>query len=161
VAPTDHPTRAGSTLKPTPAKTAGPKPTSTPTASTPADNGSMSPEEMKLFSLIETARTDKGCAPLQRNSNLTVGARSDAESRAANGNVSDSGPSMAAAGGDNWDAQTAFNRMMNQNSSVILNCGLTTLGVGQGIATRESGICHPLPLLCTKRTRVGWVADFQ
>jgi hypothetical protein len=118
----------------------------------------MSSEELKLFSLIDNARTDKGCAPLQRNSNLTSGARSDAQNRAEDGNVSDSGPSMAAAGGDNWDAQTAFNRMMNQNSSVILNCGLTTLGVGQGTATYKS--CS-LFVFCAKRTRVGWVADFR
>jgi uncharacterized protein YkwD len=156
VAPTDQPTRAGSTLKPTPSKTAVPKPTSTPTTSTPTDDGNMSPEEMKLFSLIDTARTDKGCAPLQRNSNLSAGARSDAQSRAENGNVSDSGPSMAAAGGDNWDAQTAFNRMMNQNSSVILNCGLTTLGVGRGTATYRSCVL----IWCSTKTRVGWVADF-
>jgi hypothetical protein len=118
----------------------------------------MSPEEMKLFSLIETARTDKGCAPLQRNSNLTVGARSDAESRAANGNVSDSGPSMAAAGGDNWDAQTAFNRMMKQNSSTILNCGLHELGVGRG----SSSHCTLWLIGCLRSAdRVGWVAGFQ
>jgi uncharacterized protein YkwD len=154
VAPTDQPTRAGSTLKPTPSKTAVPKPTSTPTTSTPTDDGNMSPEEMKLFSLIDTARTDKGCAPLQRNSNLSAGARSDAQSRAENGNVSDGGPSMAAAGGDNWDAQTAFNRMMNQNSSVILNCGLTTLGVGRGSSPHCTFLC------LTRPDRVGWVADF-
>jgi uncharacterized protein YkwD len=159
VTPTDEPTRAGATLTPTPSNTLVPKPTSTPTASTPpppADDGSMTNEELKLFSLIDKARQDKGCAPLRRNSNLTGGARSDAESRAANGNVSDSGPSMAAAGGDNWDAQTAFNRMMNQNSSVILNCGLTTLGVGRGTATYRSCVL----IWCSTKTRVGWVADF-
>lgn len=158
VTPTDEPTRTGSSLQPTPSKTAVPKPTSAPTSSTPTDDGSMSPEELQLFTLIDNARKDKGCASLQRNSNLTVGARTDAGSRAANGNVSDSGPSMAAAGGDNWDAQTAFNQMMNQNSSVILNCGLTTLGVGQGTATHKS--CSML-VFCAKKTRVDWVADFQ
>ena len=118
----------------------------------------MSPEELQLFSLIDNARTDKGCAPLRRNTNLSGGARSDAQSRAINGNVSASGASMAAAGGDNWAAQTAFNRMMDQNSSVILNCGLTTLGVGRGTATHD--VCT-LILFCSTKTRVGWVADFR
>jgi uncharacterized protein YkwD len=158
VAPTDHPTRAGSTLKPTPSKTAGPKPTSTPTTSTPVDDGSMSPEELELFTLIDKARTDKGCAPLQRNSNLTVGARTDAGSRAESGKVSGSGSSMAAAGGDNWSAQTAFNRMMKQNSSTILNCGLHELGVGRG----SSNHCTLWLIGClSSADRVGWVAAFQ
>jgi cytoskeletal protein RodZ len=160
VAPTDQPTRAGSTLKPTPSKTAGPKPTSTPTPSTPVDKGSMSPEELQLFTLIDNARKDKGCAPLQRNTSLTKGARTDAQSRADNGKVFASGSSMAAAGGDDWDAQAAFNRMMDKNSSVILNCGLTTLGVGRGTATHEVGALCPV-LFCTTKTRVGWVAGFQ
>jgi cytoskeletal protein RodZ len=157
VAPTDQPTRAGSKVKPTPSKTARPKPTSTPTASTPADDGSMSPEELQLFTLIDNARKDKGCATLQRNTNLTVGARTDAGSRAESGKVSASGSSMAAAGGDDWSAQTAFNRMMKQNSSVILNCGLTTLGVGRGTAPHD--VCFLF--LCSTKTRVGWVAAFQ
>jgi hypothetical protein len=117
----------------------------------------MTNEELKLFSLIDKARQDKGCAPLQRNSSLSGGARTDAESRAANGNVSANGSSMAAAGGDDWSAQTAFNRMMKQNSSVILNCGLTTLGVGRGTAPHD--VCFLF--FCSTKTRVGWVADFQ
>jgi hypothetical protein len=118
----------------------------------------MSPEELQLFSLIDNARTDKGCAPLQRNSGLSGSARSDAAQRAESGKVSGSGSSMAAAGGDNWDAQTAFNRIMNQNSGVILSCGLSTLGVGRGTATYKS--CS-LFVFCSRKTRVGWVADFQ
>jgi hypothetical protein len=118
----------------------------------------MSPDELKLFSLIDNARQDKGCAPLQRNSSLSDSAQSDADQRAESGQVSDGGSSMAAAGGDNWSAQTAFNRMMDQNSGTILNCGLTTLGVGQGTATYKR--CSIL-VFCTKKTRVGWVADFQ
>jgi hypothetical protein len=121
----------------------------------------MSPDEMKLFSLIDNARTGKGCAPLRRNSNLSGSARTDADQRAQSGSVSGSESSMAAAGGDNWDAQTAFNRMMDQNSSVILNCGLTTLGVGRGTATHDVGSLCPLPFVCTTKTRVGWVAAFQ
>jgi hypothetical protein len=117
----------------------------------------MSPEELQLFTLIDNARKDKGCAPLQRNSGLSGSAQSDADQRAESGKVSGSGSSMAAAGGDSWDAQTAFNRMMKQNSGVILNCGLTTLGVGQGTATYRSCIL----VWCSTKTRVGWVANFQ
>jgi hypothetical protein len=117
----------------------------------------MSSEELQLFTLINNARLDNGCASLRRNTSLSGGARTDAKSRATNGNVSDSGSSMAAAGGDDWSAQTAFNRMMKQNSSVILNCGLTTLGVGRGTAPHD--VCFLF--FCSTKTRVGWVAAFQ
>jgi hypothetical protein len=118
----------------------------------------MSPEELQLFTLIDNARLDNGCGSLQRNSNLTVGARTDAGGRAESGKVSGSGPSMAAAGGDNWDAQTAFNRMMKQNSSTILNCGLHELGVGRG----SSNHCTLWVGFClASADRVGWVAVFQ
>jgi hypothetical protein len=115
----------------------------------------MSPDELKLFSLIDNARTDKGCAPLQRNSSLSDIAQSDADQRAKSGEVSGSGSSMAAAGGDNWTAQTAFNRMMDQNSGTILNCGLHQLGVGRGSSPHCTFLC------LTRPDRVDWVADFQ
>jgi hypothetical protein len=118
----------------------------------------MSPDELKLFSLIDNARTDRGCAPLRPNSNLSGGAQADADQRAKTGNVSGSGSSMAAAGGDNWSAQTAFNRMMDQNSGTILNCGLHELGVGRGSSnhcTLRVGFC------LASADRIGWVADFQ
>jgi hypothetical protein len=118
----------------------------------------MSSEELKLFSLIDNARTNKGCAPLQPNSNLSGSAQSDADQRAESGNVSASGSSMAAAGGDKWSAQTAFNRMMDQNSGTILNCGLHDLGVGRG----SSSHCTLRVLACLSwADRIGWVADFQ
>jgi hypothetical protein len=119
----------------------------------------MSPEELQLFTLIDNARTDQGCAPLQRNSSLSGSAQSDADQRAKSGNVSDGGSSMASAGGDNWTAQTAFNRMMDQNSGTILNCGLHELGVGRG----TSNHCTvKLVFACLgSADRVGWVADFQ
>jgi hypothetical protein len=156
VTPTDEPTRAGTTLTPTPSKTAGSKPTSTPTTSTPpppADDGNMSPEELQLFTLIDNARTtDKGCAPLQRNSGLSGSAQSDADQRAKSNNFS-AGGSSAAAGGNNMNAGDAFNQMMKQSSGTLLNCGLNELGVGRG--TYKSCFI----LFCS--TRVGWVADFQ
>lgn len=159
VAPTDEPTATGSTLTPTPMPTEipTPEPTSAPTSTTPpppVDDGSMTAEELKLFTLIDNARTDKGCAPLGRNSNLSDSAQSEADKRAKSGSVTGSGSSMAVAVGDNWSAQTAFNRMMNKNSGTILNCGLDELGVGRG----SSRHCSFL-FICT--TRVGWVADFQ
>jgi uncharacterized protein YkwD len=160
VTPTGEPTRTGATRKPTASKTPVPEPTSTPTSSrppAPVDDGKMSPEELQLFTLINNARLDNGCASLRRNTNLSGGARSDAQSRAATGNVSASGSKMAAAGGDDWDAKTAFNRMMNKNSGVILNCGLTTLGVGRGSAPHD--VCFLV--FCSTKTRVGWVAAFQ
>ncbi|MDX6240393.1 MAG: hypothetical protein QOG10_5213, partial [Kribbellaceae bacterium] len=57
-----------------------------------------------------------------------------------------------------WSAQTAFNRMMDQNSGTILNCGLHDLGVGRG----SSSHCTLRVLACLSwADRIGWVADFQ
>jgi hypothetical protein len=112
----------------------------------------MSSEELKLFSLIDNARSDKGCAPLQPNSNLSGSAQSDADQRAKSNNFS-AGGSSAAAGGNNMNAGDAFNQMMKQSSATLLNCGLNELGVGRG--TYQSCFIF----FCS--TRVGWVADFQ
>ena len=168
--PTDGPTTVptdgpGDTKTPKPPRTgssAGPKPTSRPTptatTTTPVDAGNMSGDELQLFSLIDSARTDRGCAPLRRNSDLSDRAGNDAEGRASKGNVNDGGSTMAAAGGDDWDAQKAFEQMMNDNADTVLNCGLSELGVG-----RESA--EYCPVICIgglgKATRVSWVADFN
>jgi uncharacterized protein YkwD len=177
--PTDGPT-TGATDGPTTGATDGPTtkapdkpnttpthspsntPSSTPSTSTPpppADSGSMRPEEQELFSLVDNERVDRGCAPLRPNSNLTGGARTDAETRADNGQVSDSSSSMAAAGGDGVTAKAAFDKLKSQSSNILFNCGLRELGVGQGSADRRVGtLC---PLVCSTKTRVAWVVDFQ
>ena len=154
--PTSGPTRA----------TAGPKtkPTATtpttPTPTTPADDGDMSPAELQLFTLIDNARVDKGCARLDRNSNLSGNAQSDADSRASNGNVASTGSSGASTGGDDMDdAQAAFNRLKTESSGTLFNCGLTELGVGVGDSTRRD--CALIFLGCSDKTRYAWVVDFS
>ncbi|TDO36436.1 hypothetical protein EV643_120168 [Kribbella sp. VKM Ac-2527] len=156
--PTGGPTRA----------TAGPKTTkpttttsTTPTPTTPTDDGDMSPSELQLFTLIDDARVDKGCARLDRNSNLSGNAQSDADGRASNGNVSSTGSSAASTGGDGMDdAQAAFDRLKTESSGTLFNCGLTELGVGQADSTRKEGLCLG-SLLCTEKTRYAWVVDFS
>jgi hypothetical protein len=118
----------------------------------------MSGDEQQLFSLIDDARVQNGCAPLNRNSNLTSGARSDAVDRAHSNNSSTSG-SEAAAVGEDMSAQAAFDKLKNQNSGTLLDCGLHELGVGQG--TKDYTTCGLLGLFCSDHTRVAWVADFQ
>jgi hypothetical protein len=118
----------------------------------------MTADELQLFALIDNARTDKGCAPLQRDSGLTAGARGDARSRAESGSVSASGSSMSAAGGDDWTAKRAFGQMMAQSRSTVLNCGLKTLGVGFGTYQH----CKVDLGFCLKTAdRNSWVADFK
>jgi hypothetical protein len=119
----------------------------------------MSGDEQQLFSLIDDARVQNGCAPLNRNSNLTSGARTEADSRADNGDVSSTGKSKATTGDDDMSAQAAFDRLKNESSGVLLNCGLHELGVGQG--TKGYKTCGLLGLICSDHTRVAWVADFQ
>jgi uncharacterized protein YkwD len=151
---TTAPTATPSTRRPT----ATPSTTSTPTAPPPpADDGNMKTNELALFNLIDEARQSNGCAPLQRDSDVTAGARGDADNRAESGSVNASGSSMSAAGGDNWTAQKAFNQMMSQSRSTILNCGLKTLGVGFGTAPH----CTVEVLWClSSADRNAWVADF-
>jgi len=136
-------------------------PTQRPTATTPpppADDGSMNSTELALFNLIDNARTNQGCAPLKRDSDITSGARGDAASRARSGSVNYKTGSMSAAGGDKWTAQKAFDQMMSQSRSTVLNCGLTTLGVGFGTAEH----CTVQVLVCLgKADRNAWVADFS
>jgi hypothetical protein len=118
----------------------------------------MTSDELQLFDLIDAARVDNGCAPLEQDPGLTKSARSDAEQRSeSTRNLNQNGPSMSAAGGDEFTAQQAFNKMMSQSRSTILNCNLSTLAVGLG--TTE--YCK-VPLLCLTGTtdRNAWVADF-
>ena len=118
----------------------------------------MSPDEASLFSKIDSARQSEGCAPLRRNNSLSDNAEDEAGSRAADNDFSASG-SKAAAGGKDMSAQTAFDRLMDQSSDTVLNCGLDELGVGRGTAKYCSAI------VCIgglgQATRVGWVVDFN
>ncbi|TDD12385.1 CAP domain-containing protein [Kribbella turkmenica] len=118
----------------------------------------MTADELELFDMIDAARVRNGCAPLEQDPNLTGGARAEAEDRAESGAVNSYTDSKTAAGGDNWSAQQAFDQMMAQKKSVVLNCNLKTLGVGMDDARYKA--CMLGPVLCTTRTRVAWVADF-
>jgi uncharacterized protein YkwD len=152
--PTVGPTRTAESHAPT--QTA--VPTNPPASRPPTDNGNMNGDEQQLFSLIDDARVQHGCAPLSRNSSLSGGARSDAANRADSNDSSTSG-SEAAAVGQDMSAQAAFDKLKNQNSGTLLDCGLHELGVGRGDATYQT--CGILRLFCTTHTRVAWVADFQ
>jgi hypothetical protein len=121
----------------------------------------MTSDELQLFDMIDNARVDNGCAPLEQDPGVTGGARSDAASRTKSSTrLNASGSSMSAAGGDSWSAQQAYDQMMTQSKNVILNCNLKTLGVGRAAApycpsVGLFGLC-----LTSKPTRVSWVADF-
>ncbi|ADB30397.1 hypothetical protein Kfla_1294 [Kribbella flavida DSM 17836] len=168
--PTDPPT-GGATTPPQPPPdedSPGPQPTRTPTPTRtttssppPEDEGNMSPAELELFHLVDNARQERGCAPLRRNNDLSDGAGSEAEGRASSGDVAETGSSKAAAGGDSMTAKTAFDRLKADSSRTLFNCGLDELGVGRGTATRETGALCGLLGVCTTRTRVAWVVDFD
>ncbi|GAA1529879.1 hypothetical protein [Kribbella lupini] len=170
--PTGTPTSGTTTAPPPSSETQNPRPTKTPTrtptddptTTTPPpndDDGNMSGAEVELFSLVDNARQDRGCAPLQRNSDLSNGAGSDAETRAENGDVSDGGNSFAATGGDGMSAKSAFDKLKSERAGTIFNCGLTELGVGRGDSTRKVGALCGLLGVCTEKTRVAWVVDFD
>jgi hypothetical protein len=120
----------------------------------------MSADELQLFQMIDNARVDAGCAPLKRDSDLSASAGSEAGRKAESGsNLNSNTDSKSTAGGDDYTAKQAFDRMMSQSRGTMLNCSLTTLGVGQDSAEYNSGfLCGFLP--CSDRTRVVWVADF-
>lgn len=166
-APTSAPTTRPTTAPPSPGRTVTttkPPPTTPPPTTPPpppARDGGMDSNELQLFDMIDSARKNAGCAPLEQDPGLTNGARSDAKSRAKSGATNSSGSSKSTAGGDNWSAQQAYDQMMAQSRSTILNCGLTTLGVGRvGVPHCTSidllGLC-----IGSKPTRYAWVADFS
>ncbi|MFC6160707.1 CAP domain-containing protein [Kribbella jiaozuonensis] len=166
--PTDSPTSEKATSAPTtPGRTTSTgRPTQTPTTTPPpppppARDGGMDADESQLFDMIDSARKNAGCQPLEQDPDLTGSARSDAGSRAKSGATNSSGSSKSTAGGDNWSAQQAYEQMMAQSRSTILNCGLTTLGVGR----KGYAHCTAIDLLglCigSKPTRYAWVADFS
>jgi uncharacterized protein YkwD len=141
-------------------------PSSTPTTTTttttppppPADDGNMSGAEVELFRLVDNARTDRGCAPLRRNSDLSGSAGAEARERAESGNVSATGSSMAATGGDGVTAKAAFDKLKSTSSGTLFNCGLRELGVGQD----DADYCKTRLVLCLSTgTREAWVVDFK
>jgi len=169
--PTDGPTTGKTSSTPTdgpvsqppkPSQSPSGTPSSTPTTSTPpppADGGSMHAEEQELFTLVDNERTEHGCAPLQRDSGLTGGARQDAESRAENGDVTDSSSSMAAAGGDGVTAKAAFDKLKSKSSATLFNCGHRELGVGHDNAEYCKSSLLGICLGTAKRD--SWVVDFK
>jgi hypothetical protein len=118
----------------------------------------MVPQEQELFSLVDNKRVENGCAPLRRNSNLTGGARAEANDRARTGQLASGGSSGASTGGKDMTAKAAFDRLMSSNSRTVLDCGLDELGVGQG----DAKYCTTQVLVCLNTaTRYAWVVDFQ
>ncbi|GAA1600580.1 hypothetical protein GCM10009804_66500 [Kribbella hippodromi] len=116
----------------------------------------MNGTEKQLFDLIDNARVDNGCARLKQDPNLTSGARSTATDRASSGRSLNSG---TGAGGDKMTAQQAYNRLMKNAKSTVLDCGLTTLGVGFDSEPR----CQLEIITCIGgwTDRNAWVAKFS
>lgn len=168
-APTEAPTSTGATNIPSTTQTQTthpPVPTQTKTTTVPppppppARDGGMNGDESQLFDMLDNVRRQNGCAPLEQDPNLTGSARSDALNRARSGSTNSTGSSKSTAGGDDWSAQQAYDQIMAQSRSTVLNCGLTTLGVGrkthQYCKSPVLGLC-----LGATPTRVAWVADFS
>jgi hypothetical protein len=122
----------------------------------------MDSNELQLFDMLDSARKNNGCKGLEQDPSITNSARSDASSRAKSGSTNSSGSSKTTAGGDNWSAQQAYDQMMAQSRSTVLNCGLTTLGVGRKTYAHCTSSIDLLGLcIGSKPTRVAWVADFS
>jgi uncharacterized protein YkwD len=165
--PTGTPTSGTTTAPPPSSETQNPRPTKTPTRTPtadpttpepPKDPGDRDGAEQELFSLVNNARQDRGCAPLRNNTGLDHGASDEAEQRAESGQVSATGSSKAAAGGKDMSAKSAFDKLKTESSSTIFNCGLKELGVGRG----DYEYCTTQVILClSKANRVGWVVDFD
>ncbi len=159
-APTSAPTTQPTTAPTSPGRTVTtPKPTQTTTTPPPPVDGGMQPNEKQLFDLIDNAREDNGCGPLLQDPSMTGNARATAGSRAKTGSgMDDSSGSQVGAGADKMTAQQAYDRLMTSSRSTVLNCNLTTLGVGFGTAKR----CTLQILACLAYTdRNAWVANFS
>ncbi|MFB6725694.1 hypothetical protein ACFCV3_36320 [Kribbella sp. NPDC056345] len=169
--PTDAPTSTATTRPTAPPTTS--RPTTTPTGDPtntppppppppPKDDGDMDGNEMQLFNKINSARRSNGCADLKRDTGLTRSAESEAQERAedntANGGNTNS---KATAGGDNWSADKAYDRMMSSNEGTLLNCGLTTMSVGRKTASYRTGPLCGIGICTGTSTRVAWVAIFR
>lgn len=155
-APTTAPTTPGDTVTSKPPTT--PPPTTTPPP--PPVDGGMQGTEKQLFDMIDNARVNNGCTSLKQDPSLTTSARSTASSRASSGsNLNGGSGSQAGAGGDKMTVQQAYNQMMKNRQGTILNCSLTTLGVGTDSQPHDTGLL--CPLICGTTTRNVWVANFS
>ncbi|WP_238332326.1 CAP domain-containing protein [Kribbella jejuensis] len=157
--PTTAPTSPGGTVTSKPTPTTPPPTTTTPPPPPPVDGG-MDANEKQLFDLIDNARVNNGCGRLLQDPSLTNSAEATAGSRAKTGSgMNDPSGSQIGAGGDKMTAQQAYNNLMSNSRSTVLNCGLTTLGVGFGTAQRCT---IPIIIGCLGYTdRNVWVANFS
>ena len=161
VAPTSAPTSNPTTAPTSPGRTVNtPRPTQTTTTTAPppppARDGGMTSDELQLFDMIDSARKSNGCAPLEQDPSLTNSARGTAGSRAKTGSgMNDTSGSQVGAGGDNMSAQQAYDKLMSGSRDTVLNCSMTTLGVGFG--TQQH--CTLIIIACTDRNV--WVANFS
>ncbi|MET7279110.1 hypothetical protein ABZS29_12830 [Kribbella sp. NPDC005582] len=169
--PTDHPTSTATKVPteppntPRPSTTPTDKPTNTPPPPQPpppTDDGDMDGNEQQLFNSINSARRKNGCVDLKSDTSMTRSAEADAADRAANNTVnSGDTDSKANVGGESWSADQAFDRMMSENRSTLLNCSFTTMSVGRGTKGYDTGALCGLGIGCTHHTRVAWVAIFR
>jgi hypothetical protein len=131
-------------------------PTRPPPPPPPADDGGMTDRELGLFTMIDDARVDHGCARLGRDTALTNSARAHAGEEAANQSVQIGDGTEAIA--DATNARDAFNKMMDAYSGAVLDCGRTDLGIGYGQA-QIKGTCDQGS--CSSRIERRWAADFD
>lgn len=110
----------------------------------------MTDRELGLFTMIDNARVDHGCARLGRDTALTRSARAQAAVD----------PSMPAGNGaeaiaEGKNARDAFSTMMDAYRDTLLDCGLTDLGIGYDQA-QINGSCDQGSCIVRR-----WVADFS
>jgi hypothetical protein len=118
----------------------------------------MTDQGQRLFTMIDNARVDNGCARLGRETALTKSARSHAGREAGqNSTQTDDGTEAIA---DANSPQAAYNRMMNRYSGALLDCGRTGLGIGYAQAEIDGTCIWPLPCIGSSTER-RWVADFD
>lgn len=147
--PTTRPTSTGR-----PTQSTSPRPTKTPSTTPPwNDGGNMDGDEKALYDMIDSARRNKGCAELLPDSGLSDRSRSRAGQMAEDRSYSGgSGSQTTAGGGGSVSASSAYDQMMSNYGSTLLDCGLDRLGVGRA----QDEDC--LLFLCSATT--GWAATF-
>ena len=116
----------------------------------------MSADEQRVFTMIDDARVEHGCARLGRDSALTQSARRHSQAEAERGGSSTGDGSEAIAAADS--PNDAYRKMMGLYARTLLNCDRTDLGIGYGSAT-GSLLCTPLGCVGEKTER-RWSADF-
>ena len=113
----------------------------------------MSDRELGLFTMIDDARVDHGCAQLGRDTALTRSAQAQAAEEAANQSTRIGNGTDAIAEATN--ARDAYNQMVDTYSGALLDCGWTDLGIGYRQAQVRGSCDHGS---CVERR---WVADFD